>query len=187
MNTTLKIVSALASVAGLAVLGAFAVRPSANASPTAVERGRYLVQAMGCNDCHTPMVLGPQGPHSDDSRYLSGHPHDMTLPPVPALPAGPWTTVVAGSMTAWAGPWGISYSANLTPDDETGLGRWTADDFVATMRSGRHLGRGRAILPPMPVTSLDALTDEDLRAVFAYLHSVPPIHNAVPAPVPPTR
>jgi hypothetical protein len=87
-------------------------------------------------------------------------------------------------MTAWAGPWGTSFSANLTPDDETGLGRWSYETFAAAMRTGRHLGMGRPILPPMPTQVLAGLTEEDLRAVYAYLRSLPPVSNRVPAPLP---
>ena len=87
--------------------------------------------------------------------------------------------------TAFAGPWGTSFTANLTPDDETGLGKWTAETFIATLRTGRHEGKGRPLLPPMPWPMIRTLTDEDLRAVFAYLQSLPPIRNRVPAPVDP--
>jgi len=90
-------------------------------------------------------------------------------------------------MTAWAGPWGTSYTANLTPDTETGLGRWTADEFIATLRTGRHQGRGRQILPPMPYPFIGQLTDDDLRAMFAYLQSIPKITNKVPEPLPPQK
>src|SRR6188768_1098535 len=59
-----------------------------------VQRGAYLVGAMGCNDCHTPWKLGPKGPEPDMSRALSGHPEDMKMPPAPALPPGPWIGVI---------------------------------------------------------------------------------------------
>ena len=88
-------------------------------------------------------------------------------------------------MTAWSGPWGTSYTANLTPDRATGLGAWTADEFVAALRTGRHQGRGRQILPPMPWPFISQLTDDDLRAMFAYLMSLPRIANKVPEPLPP--
>jgi hypothetical protein len=88
-------------------------------------------------------------------------------------------------MTAWSGPWGTSFTANLTPDAETGLGTWDADTFVKAIRTGLHMGRGRKILPPMPVEQVANLTDDDLRAVFAYLRSLPPIKNRVPEPIPP--
>lgn len=88
-------------------------------------------------------------------------------------------------LTAWVGPWGISFAANLTPDVETGLGGWTAAQFIQSMRTGKHLGVGRPILPPMPVSALAAMTDPDLNAMFAYLKSLKPIKNLVPAPMPP--
>ena len=88
-------------------------------------------------------------------------------------------------MTAWAGPWGISFAANLTPDQNTGLGIWTEDMFLNAIRKGRHMGVSRRILPPMPWQVFRNLTDEDLKAIFAYLRSVPPVHNRVPEPVEP--
>lgn len=86
-------------------------------------------------------------------------------------------------MTAWAGPWGVSYAANLTPDQNTGMGIWTEDMFIKAMRAGKHMGYGREILPPMPWQASSNLTDEDLKAIFAYLRSVPPISNRVPGPL----
>ena len=91
-----------------------------------VERGRYLVTGFGCTDCHTPWIMGPNGPMPDETRFLAGHPADLVMPPAPKLEPGPWLISVAGTNTAWAGPWGVSFTANLTPDDETGLGRWTS-------------------------------------------------------------
>ena len=72
------------------------------------------------------------------------------MPPAPVLPPGPWIWVVAATNTAFAGPWGTSFTANLTPDKETGLGKWTEEMFIATMKTGRHEGKGRPLLPPMP-------------------------------------
>jgi mono/diheme cytochrome c family protein len=149
-----------------------------------VARGKYLVTVAGCNDCHTPIKMGPKGPEPDLTRYLSGHPSEANFPPPPKLAAGPWFAVV-GSFTAWSGPWGISYSANLTPDQNTGLGIWTQDVFIKAMRTGKHFGVAREILPPMPWQSLAAMTDEDLKAVYAYLRTIPPVNNRVPEPVPP--
>lgn len=150
----------------------------------AVSRGGYLVKAMGCSDCHTPMKMGPKGPEPDVARGLSGHPEGMALPPAPA-PAGPWIWGGSASMTAFHGPWGITYSPNLTPDKETGIGLWPEEVFVNAMRTGKHMGGGRPILPPMPWQSLNALNDSDLRAVFRYLMAQPPVKNAVPAHQPP--
>ena len=90
----------------------------------------------------------------------------------------------AATNTAWAGPWGVSFTANLTPD-ETGLGKWTERNFMEAIRTGKHMGRGRPILPPMPVMVYRNLTDEDLKSVYAYLRTIPAIHNRVPEPLPP--
>jgi hypothetical protein len=87
--------------------------------------------------------------------------------------------------TAWAGPWGVSFSMNLTPDEETGMGTWNEAMFIKAMRTGKHLGEGREILPPMPWPYLAKATDQDLKAIFAYLKSIPPVKNAVPDPIPP--
>jgi hypothetical protein len=160
-------------------------RGAADRGNVSVERGKYLVSAMGCSDCHTPKNLGPNGPELDTTRLLSGHPESEKLPPAPVLPPGPWMVTTTGTLTAWNGPWGTSYPANLTPDPDTGLGKWTEDDFVNTIRSGRHLGRGRQILPPMPIDMIRNFTEEDLRSIFQYLHSLPPIKNRVPEPLPP--
>jgi cytochrome c553 len=159
------------------------VAQAAMAQETPAERGKYLVTAIGCNDCHTPLKMGPNGPEPDMSRMLSGHPEGEKLPAPPKMTNG-WMMAAAGSMTAFAGPWGISYPANLTPDP-SGLGAWTADQFIKTMRTGKHWGQSRAILPPMPWQGIGKLSDNDLRAIFAYLQSIPPVSNHVPDPVPP--
>jgi hypothetical protein len=93
--------------------------------------------------------------------------------------------VSAGTNTAHAGPWGTSFTANLTPDNETGLGQWTQKDFIATFRTGRHMGRGREVLPPMPIPVYNNFVDADLAAIYAYLRTIPAIHNRVPEPLPP--
>src|SRR5262245_33382979 len=89
-------------------------------APADARRGEYLVRVVGCSDCHTPMKMGPQGPEPDMSRFLSGHPEHVG--PLPAAQAqGPWLWAGAATNTAFAGPWGVSYAANLTPDQNTGL------------------------------------------------------------------
>jgi mono/diheme cytochrome c family protein len=150
-----------------------------------VERGAYLVRTMGCNDCHTPLKMGPKGPEPDMTRMLTGHPADLKMPPAPDLGKGPWMWAGSATMTAFAGPWGVSYSANLTPDPETGLGSWTEKTFVDAIRTGKHMGKGRPILPPMIVASLAAANDKDLHAIFVYLKSLAPMKNAVPQPIEP--
>jgi mono/diheme cytochrome c family protein len=154
-------------------------------SAVPAERGRYLVTVLGCNDCHTPWKEVPGGAEPDMSRMLSGHPQSLPMPPPPALPEGPWQGLTAITGTAFTGPWGVSFTANLTPDPETGLGKWTYENFRDTFRTGRRMGRGRPILPPMPIPMYRHLTDEDLSAVFAYLQTIPAISNQVPEPVVP--
>jgi len=181
LTTTLVL---FASAMGRTITTTSPDAPAAAGRAAQIERGKYLVGAMGCHDCHTPWTEGPNGPAPDMSRALTGHPADLVMPP-PARLEGPWVWSAAGTNTAFAGPWGVSFTANLTPDPETGLGRWTEDIFIATMKTGRHEGKGRLLLPPMPYFNLAALTDDDMRAVFAYLQSLPPVHNRVPAPVDP--
>jgi mono/diheme cytochrome c family protein len=153
-------------------------------SETPVERGKFLVGVGGCNDCHTPLKMGANGPEPDFTRMLSGHPEALKMPPAPTLPPGPWMFVGSATMTAWSGPWGVSYTANLTPDPETGIGAWDDKMFTQAMRTGKHLGGGRDILPPMPWQAIGKLSDDDLKAIFAYLKSIPPIKNHVPDPLP---
>jgi mono/diheme cytochrome c family protein len=151
-----------------------------------VTRGKHLVLTLGCNDCHTPFKMGSNGPEPDMARMLSGHPEQVVLPPPPPLNAA-WNNVASATNTAFAGPWGITYSINLTPDSETGLGKWREQDFVAAIKTGKHLGGGRPIMPPMPWNWYGYLTDSELRAVFAYLKTIPPVRNRVPDSVPPAR
>lgn len=146
---------------------------------TTVSRGAYLVKAMGCADCHTPWKMGPNGPAPDMTQGLSGHPASMPLPPAPAA-QGPWIAGSAATNTAFWGPWGVSYASNLTPDSETGIGTWRAEDFVGTLRNGKHLGVGRPLQPPMPWPAFARLNDADLKAIFAYLKSQPAMKNKVP-------
>ena len=150
-----------------------------------VKRGEYLVKTTGCGDCHTPWKMGPKGMEQDMSRMLSGHPQDMTMPASPVSSPGPWLGSFASSFTAWAGPWGVSFTRNLTPDKETGLGDWTEQNFIATIRTGKRMGKGRDLLPPMPWPAFKNMTDNDLKAIFAYLRTIPVIKNNVPEPIPP--
>jgi hypothetical protein len=159
--------------------------PASGASRETIQRGEYLVKIMACNDCHTPWQMTPRGPEPDMTRLLSGHPQELVVTSAPAPGPEPWVWSGAGTNTAFAGQWGVSFTANLTPDPETGLGKWTAETFMAAIRTGRHEGQGRPILPPMPYPMYRNATDEDLRAVFAYLQSIPPIRNRVPQPIDP--
>jgi mono/diheme cytochrome c family protein len=157
-----------------------------SAAPTEqVKRGEYLVTTSLCHDCHTPLVMTPNGPEPDTKRALSGHPQNLIVK-APATLSEPWTAAASSTLTAWSGPWGVSFSANLTPDSETGvLQDFTEQQFIQTLRTGRHQGQGRPILPPMPWPLIGQMTDDDLKAVFAYLRQIPPVKNKVPDPIPP--
>ena len=193
MNTKPVLTFAAIGGIGLAALALAGPPSSARAQDDeaatnpAVARGEYLVKIMGCNDCHTPWTMTPRGPAPDMTRMLSGHPQDFVVTSAPDLGTGPWVMAAAATNTAWAGPWGVSFTMNLTPDPETGLGKWTADTFVAAIRTGKHEGQGRPILPPMPWSMYRNATDEDLRAVFAYLQTIKPIKNRVPQPIEPAE
>ena len=146
-----------------------------------VARGQYLVRIGSCNDCHTPWVFDEDlgMPRPDMTRMLSGHPADG---PDPEGTPGPHDMGLIGpTFTSFRLPFGVLYSANLTPDTDTGIGSWTEEMFVDIFRKGRHLGGdGRGVLPPMPWFWIRNMTDDDLKAVYAYLQSVPPIRNPVP-------
>jgi mono/diheme cytochrome c family protein len=151
-----------------------------------VERGRVLVVGGGCHDCHTPKTMTPQGPEADLTKALSGHPEDAGAPQPYKAPAGsPWTTHTNDHLTAWSGAWGVSFAANLTPDNNTGIGIWTEQMFVDAIKQGKHMGTSRPILPPMPWNWYGQLPEEDLKAMFAYLKSLPAIANRVPVPLTP--
>src|SRR6266699_859618 len=148
---------------GFVTTSAFAQAPA----QSAVERGKYLVTVMDCHGCHTPF----KNSQPDMTRMLSGHPQDMKISAAPPTPAG-WGMVVAETNTAWSGPWGVSFTTNLTPDP-TGIAAWTEETFVNAIRKGKHMGAAanRDILPPMPWASYANLTDSDIKAIFAYLRT----------------
>jgi cytochrome c553 len=160
--------------------------PTAPAAPTQTpaQRGAVLVQVGGCHDCHTTK----NNFEPDMTTMLSGHPSSIKIA-APNKPAAgsPWIIATTATLTAWSGPWGISYAANLTPDPDTGLksSAWSEDAFLKAMKTGKHIGTGRDILPPMPWAMYSKLSDEDLKAIWAYLMTIPPVKNEVPDPVPP--
>lgn len=188
--------SAAALVASLAIIvAANAARPAAKPQPPApkkmtraeqIERGKYMVTIGGCHDCHTPWVMQPNGqPGPDLSRALSGHPQDFPIKEPNKFKSDRWGYAGAATNTAFSGPWGVSFAANLTPDKMTGTGIWTFDIFKNTIRNGRHWGVARPLLPPMPWFNYREMTDEDLEAVFVYTRTLKPISNQVQEPIPP--
>jgi mono/diheme cytochrome c family protein len=187
-------------VAVLALAGAVAAPPmvraeggnpaakaaaSASSAVAQLARGKHLVETLGCADCHTPLKMGAKGPEPDLSRAYSGHPQDLVLPPAKA-PEAPWGWVGSATNTAFAGPWGTDFAANLTPDEETGIGGWDADLFISVIRGGQRHDGTRPLMPPMPWPGYAKLTDDELRAVFTYLVSLPPAKNKVPDYIPPS-
>jgi cytochrome c553 len=159
----------------LATTGAIVITTALTAQSTSrrIERGRYLVSIAACNDCHSPKIDAQGTP--DMSRMLSGRP--ATTPP----PAQGSEIRASLDLTAWSGPWGNSYAANLTPDKETGLGsRYTEESFVKTIRTGKK-PEGEALAPPMPWPVYRTMTDADLKSVFAYLQTLKPVKNFVRA------
>lgn len=154
---------------------------AANPPHDPVEHGAYLVQTMGCNDCHSPKIFGPMGPMPDTSRLLSGHPSDILPGSIDTNVLKHW--VLFGHMTTIAaGPWGVSFSANIT-SDSTGIGTWTFEQFKTAMTKGKSRGleNNRPLMPPMPWQNYVNIHEEDLKDIFAYLKSTNPVHNVVPA------
>jgi mono/diheme cytochrome c family protein len=158
--------------------------------PDAVKRGEYLARIGGCHDCHTPKILAAgAAPALDTSRLLSGHPENVPYPTWMSQDPNEANALVLTTpmLTAWAGPWGVSFAVNLTPDKATGLGEWSEETFIRALRTGKHQGQanGRDILPPMPWSDYKDATDEDLKAIWAYLRSIPAVTNRVPSPLSP--
>ena len=151
-----------------------------------VKWGAHLVTIGGCNDCHTPKKMGPNGPVDNMDLELSGHPSQMPEPVVDRKEMESKGLIVTSGLTEWVGPWGISYTANIT-SDSTGIGSWTKDQFILCLRKGKWMGLAdaRNLLPPMPWQGFAHMTDDELKAIFAYLKSTKPIHNVVPQPQPP--
>jgi hypothetical protein len=177
---------AIVALAGVMRLGQGDQDRDGLAPPEVVQRGKYMVSVMGCNDCHTPWKMGPNGPEPDMERFLSGHPEQIG--PLKAVqPGAPWLWSAVPTNTAFTGPWGVSYTANLTPDRNTGLGIWTEEMFIRAIRTGRHMGTSRPINPPMPWPAYRNATDDDLKAVFAFLRTIKPIVNHVPDYQPPAE
>ncbi|MDO1450258.1 diheme cytochrome c-553 [Rhodocytophaga aerolata] len=150
-----------------------------------LSRGKYLVSVIGCGDCHSPKIFGPQGPTPDSTRALSGHPATEPLSKIKKEELKNWVLFNHMS-TATVGPWGVSYASNIT-SDATGIGNWSEKQFFKAMREGKYKGldNSRPLLPPMPWPNFKNLSDEDLKAIFQYLKSTKPVKNVVPAPISP--
>jgi hypothetical protein len=148
--------------------------------------GEHLVRICACNDCHTPKKMTDHGPDMDWDRMLSGHPANAPEPQVNRKEMEGKGLAVTGDLTTWVGPWGISYTANLTPDS-TGILSWKEEQFIYALRNGKYKGLAdsRPLLPPMPWPEYKNMTDGEMKAIFAYLKSIKPVSNVVPSPKPP--
>ncbi|MBC3787996.1 c-type cytochrome [Spirosoma utsteinense] len=152
-----------------------------------IEKGKYLVEIMGCADCHAPKTMTPQGPVPDPVLGLSGHPANVPMGNVAKDALNNWVLFHPMNTIA-VGPWGASFSANLTPD-ATGIGSWSEEQFIIAMTEGKSKGirTARPLLPPMPWPNYVHMKKEDLVAVFAYLKSCKPVENSVPQFITPDK
>lgn len=148
----------------------------------AVQRGEYLVQVIGCGDCHTPKTVTPHGVLVDSTRILSGYQAERPLPEYPEEMIRKGYVVVNDDNTATMGPWGTSFSANLT-SDATGIGNWREEQFRNALTHGKYKGLegARPLMPPMPWENFKKMNEADVRAIFYYLKSTRPVKNVVPA------
>jgi hypothetical protein len=149
-----------------------------------VQRGKYLVSVIGCRDCHSPKRMGTNGVEDIPDRMLSGAQSDSQMPVVDknALRSGWELATLDANITV--GPWGISFAANIT-SDPSGIGSWPEENFIRAMKKGKYKGieGGRTLLPPMPWDDFANCSDDDVKAIYAYLKSTRPVHNVVPLAV----
>ena len=125
-----------------------------------VARGKYLAVVGGCTDCHTPGYFFGK---PDQKRYLGGSEVGFEIPGL-----------------------GVFHGPNLTPDKETGLGKWSDAEIVMAMQTGVRPDK-RILAPIMPWKALAQLTKDDAFAIVAYLRSIPAVKNKVPGPFGPTE
>jgi mono/diheme cytochrome c family protein len=128
---------------------------AAHAADPQVARGKYLVELGGCSDCHTPGTFFGK---PDMAKYLGGSDVGFGIPGL-----------------------GVFVPPNLTPDKETGLGNWTAQQIVTAFTTGVRPD-GRVLAPAMPWRGLANLTHADALAMAVYLKSLPPVSRRVPGP-----
>jgi Cytochrome c len=154
----------------------------------AIKQGQHLVMIMGCNDCHSPKKMGPQGPEIIADQMLSGYPSDRPIVKFDSKLIREGFSMFYPDLAAAAGPWGISFAGNLTPDN-TGIGNWTEEQFKRAMTEGKFKGLegSRTLLPPMPWVNYKSLTNDEIHSIFTYLKSIKPVKNIVPNPVTPDK
>lgn len=148
-----------------------------------VKRGQYLVNAVGCDDCHSPKTAGPDGFEIIEELRFSGYPSERAILKTDTNTVKTGWMLFGNDLTSAAGPWGMSFAANIS-SDATGIGNWTEGQFLKAIREGKYKGidGSRPLLPPMPWFVYKNFSDDDIRSIFAYLKSTKPVHNVVPAP-----
>ena len=146
-----------------------------------VKWGERLVFVGGCNDCHTPKKMGAHGPENDMSLMLSGHPGNTPAAAFDAKEAAKKGLIITSTFTAWTGPWGVTYAANLT-SDSTGIGTWKEEQFLKALKEKKWMGldNTRPLMPPMSMMPVTEMTEDEIKAIFAYLKTTPPIKNVIP-------
>ncbi len=146
-----------------------------------VKRGSYLVNAIGCDDCHSPKKFGPHGPEIIQELRFSGFQANGILPKIDTNVSKKGWIMFAPDLTATFGPWGVSFAANIS-SDVTGIGNWTEEQFMRAIREGKSKGlvESRPLMPPMPWEQYRNLDDTDLKAIFAFLKTTKPVENRVP-------
>ncbi|HLX93499.1 MAG TPA: hypothetical protein VKR32_17565 [Puia sp.] len=150
-----------------------------------VKWGEHLVTVSACLDCHCPKDYSKPGTGLDSVHFLAGY-IGSPMPDVNRRDLQDKNLAVTGDQTLWMGPWGVTFSSNLTSDSATGIGAWTEDRFMYAIRNGKYNGRAsdRSLLPTMPWQMYRNMTDDELKAIFAYLKTTKPIKNKVPPPMP---
>lgn len=146
-----------------------------------VKWGEHLVKVGGCNDCHTPKKMGANGPENDMSLMLSGHPAQMPPTDFDVKEAAKKNLIVTQTFTSWTGPWGTTYAANLT-SDSTGIGNWKEEQFLKCLKEKKWMGldNTRPLMPPMSIMPATEMSDDELKAIFAYLKTTPAVKNVAP-------
>ena len=189
-----KTILILTVLIGAVILGLIACTSGAAKPETAsiiisrdslIKRGSYLVNSMGCDDCHSPKKFGPNGPELDMAHRFAGYPANSPRSKTNTSVMKDGWILFAMDGTSAVGPWGQSYAANIS-SDATGIGNWSEEQFILALREGKSKGlkEGRPLLPPMPWFVYKNMNDTDLKAIFAYLKTSKPVENRVPEPKP---
>ena len=188
MKKSILVLTAIAGAVSIALVACqSAVKGEATTEITQdslIKRGSYLVNAIGCDDCHSPKVFGPKGPEVVAELRFSGYPADRPLQKAELGAVSKGWALMNHDLTSAVGPWGMSFAANIT-SDETGIGSWSEEQFIKAIREGKSKGQdnARPLLPPMPWFTYRYFSDTDLKAIFAFLKTTKPVKNVVPGPI----